>query len=405
MVHNTMLLGGLHNNMSIRFVIIGGGSRGRTYERLLELFRAEVKLVAVCDPNSESLEYWRSKNVRLFRDINELIKWDNFDAAIISSPIQHHAEQSVKMLEAGKHVLCEVPACFTLDECWKLRDVAKESKTIYMMSENYCFLREVLIILEMVKRGIFGELTYAECGYIHDVRSLLFNPDGSLTWRGRMLRDFAGICYPTHSIGPVAKWLDIGISDEFVSLLAMKNKPKSIIKYVIENLGEDHPAAKEEFWKCGDSANALILTKRDILVTLRVDIASPRPHNLTYYHLQGTRASYLARRGASEDSVIWIKGVSPGDSLHRSPKLAKWEPLSKYLGMYEHPWWKSVDREVIKGYHAGSDYIMLREFLSSIKENREPYINVYDAVTWSSIIPLSLESIEKRKAIEFPKFR
>ncbi|RLE97085.1 MAG: hypothetical protein DRJ96_04885, partial [Thermoprotei archaeon] len=255
----------------LRFAIVGGGSRGWHLASLLRGF-PDVELAAVCDSDPGALARWCSLGVELFRDFEELLRWGDFDAAVVSTPWAHHARQSIKLLEEGKHVLCEVPACLTLEECWALLDAAKSSGAVYMMGENYCFMREQLAVLRMAEEDVFGDLTYAECGYIHDVRSLLLRPDGGLTWRGEEARRRRGVIYPTHSIGPVAKWMGIGERDEFVELAAMSTRPASIAQYVREVFGGDHPAAREEYWRCGDSAVALISTRRGALVVLRVDI-------------------------------------------------------------------------------------------------------------------------------------
>ena len=38
------------------------------------------------------------------------------------------------------------------------------------MMENCCYDREEMMILNMVRQGVFGELLHAECGYLHDLR-------------------------------------------------------------------------------------------------------------------------------------------------------------------------------------------------------------------------------------------
>ena len=49
-----------------------------------------------------------------------------------------------------------------------------------MLAENCCYWRHVMQIQNMVDKGVFGELTFAECGYVHDCRFINFKPDGEL---------------------------------------------------------------------------------------------------------------------------------------------------------------------------------------------------------------------------------
>jgi hypothetical protein len=67
-----------------------------------------------------------------------------------------------------------------------------------------------MMVLNMARQGVFGELTYAEGAYIHDCRYLLFTDRDQPTWRAQLRRSFQGNTYPTHSLGPAAQWLGIG---------------------------------------------------------------------------------------------------------------------------------------------------------------------------------------------------
>ena len=114
-----------------------------------------------------------------------MLQRDDLDAVIIATPMQIHAAMSIDAMQAGKHVLSEVAAAMTIDECWGLIHAAEKTGKIYMLSENCCYYESVMAILNMVQKGIFGELTYAECGYVHDCSSLMFEGSGALTWRAR----------------------------------------------------------------------------------------------------------------------------------------------------------------------------------------------------------------------------
>jgi predicted dehydrogenase len=305
--------------------------------------------------------------------------------------MQDHAEMSVDALRAGKHAFSEVAAACTLHECWALVEAVEETGRIYMLAENYCYHRSAMMVLNMVKRGVFGDLTYAECGYVHDCRAINFKSDGSLTWRGELARDNIGNLYPTHPLGPVARWMGINRTDRLVSLVSMTTRQASIERYGAMRFGEGSAAARIRF-AVGDSTSTLIRTANGAVIDLRYDTASARPHpTTTYIALQGLKASYESR-GES----IWIEGASRG--------LA-WEPLSKYADKYEHPMWKSAQKGAAKTGHGGIDALEVREFIKAVREGGPSPIDVYDAVTWSSIIPLSAASIRGGgKAVDIPDF-
>jgi hypothetical protein len=149
----------------------------------------------------------------------------------------------------------------------------------------------------------------------------------------------------------------------------------------------------------------VIQTEKGAVIVLRVDWASARPHNMTHYVLQGTEASYISarRHHEREDHLIWIDGESPGSS----PKGdAQWEPLWDYADRYEHPYWREWRAQAERAGHGGGDFFVLKDFLTAIETGDRPPVDVYDAVTWSSIVPLSAESVAKKGApVEIPIFR
>lgn len=143
--------------------------------------------------------------------------------------------------------------------------------------------------------------------------------------------------------------------------------------------------------------------KKGVLIDLRLDWASARPHHMTRYELQGTKASFSWPDGPKAEPLIWIEDRSPTDERGIA---SEWEPLSKYREEYDHPLWRE-HREIAKTFgHGGGDFFTLREFCQAIKEDRPPMIDVYDAVTWSSITPLSVQSIANgNMPVAVPNFK
>jgi len=392
----------------IKLAIVGG-RRGAAFNRAVKILEDKVKIVAICDISEEVLKNWKTNipGIQTFKNYDEMLEKSDCDAVFIATPMFLHAEQSIKAMKFGKHVLSEVIAATTLDECWRLVETVEDTKMTYMLAENYCYMRSNMMILNMVRRGVFGEPIYAEGGYIHDCRNLMFYPNGELTWRGELSRNFPGNTYPTHSLGPIAQWLHVNREngDRLLHMATFMTKPASASIYVKRRFGESHPGAKRDFWKRGDSAVTLIQTEREVLIVLRVDYHSPRPHNMTHYLLQGTSASYLSPRHDKEDPLIWIEGRSPGQSPPESAP-AEWESLWNYAEEYEHPLWREWGEVARKTGHGGGDFFVIKDFVDSILQKREPPINVYDAATWSSIMPLSIESIKKGNIpVEIPDFR
>ncbi len=385
----------------VRIGVIGVGARGMYLLRLLLGLGAEIP--AICDLRGERLAL-ASKLIAEAREGREpatygenpfeyrrLLGRDDIEAVLVATPMQWHAVMSIDALRAGKHVLSEVSAAVTLQECWDLVNAVEETGKIYMLAENCCFWENVMMVLNMVRQGIFGDLTFAECGYVHDCRAIAFHPDGSLTWRGELARDYRGNLYPTHSLGPVAQWLGINRGDRMVTLVAAETKHAGMRHFVEKRFPPESPARQVKF-RAADSTTVLIRTAKGALIDLRYDVKSARPHPTTvYYALQGTTASYDSRING-----IWIEGRSPG---------YQWQPLETYRADFEDPLWRRHRAVAEKTGHAGGDFFVLQQFLDSVLQGSPSPIDVYDAAAWSAIMPLSELSLnEGGRVVEIPDF-
>ncbi|HYF48430.1 MAG TPA: gfo/Idh/MocA family oxidoreductase, partial [Planctomycetota bacterium] len=311
-------------------------------------------------------------------------------------------------LKAGKHVLSEVIAACSMDECWELVETTEKTKLTYMLSENYCYTREAMMILNMAHQGLFGELTYAEGAYIHDCRCLMYYPDKTKTWRGEFANSQIARAngYPTHSLGPVAQWLGINRKDKFIRTTTFVTREASRSDYARALLGKDHPDSKPGAWKnSADSASTLIETANGVVISLRYDSGSPRPHNMVHYGLQGNRGAYVSARHHAENSLVWIEGLSKGSGLPGSKQEPEWQNLRDLAEKYEHPRWKEYGEKAKKAGHGGGDFFVLDDFADAILNKKLPPIDVYDAVTWSCITPLSAQNVRNNGVpAEVPDF-
>lgn len=386
----------------IRVGFIGVGDRGTGLLRVMLAFPG-VEIPAVCDTDPKHLtraqdivEKSRHKRPDGFGDdpyaYRKLLARDDIDAVLIATPQELHAEMAIDAMNAGKAVGSEVPACVHVNECHALVAAQRKNNAMFMMLENYLYSQPVMMIQHMVDQGVFGDLTYGYGSYIHEIRFMRFNKDGSLTWRGDNVLHTRGIVYPTHAIGPVCRWMGINKDDKLVNLVCMDSKSAGNQAYAAEKFGNDSPQAKIH-WENGDTSQCLIRTAQGRLIEVRYDTASPRPSGMGQYSLQGTKASFESAVG---ERKIYIEGKS---------KPHQWEDLEQYRPQYEHPYWKDRGAEAAKSGHGGGDYFVISDFLDAIRTGKSA-IDIYDAVTWTSIRPLSEESVRNgNKPIAIPDFK
>lgn len=390
--------------LPIRFAVVGA-RRGRSFINSAKSFPDQVQLTAICDTSEEMLAPWREEeaDVRIYNDYQQVLEDPEIDAVCLATPVPLHAQQAIAALEAGKHVLSEVTASYELEESWKLIETVERTGLTYMMAENYCFMRDVLMVQNMVEQGVFGEITFAEGSYIHDCRDLYFQENGELTWRGQLRHQLDGNTYPTHSLGPVCRWLGINRTDRLQSTSTWQSRSRALSHYAKKNHPQNTDYASPDFWPHSDTVTTLIRTEKEVLIESRIDWASARPHHMTRYGLQGTTAAFTSQADASNEPLIWIEGRSP---MNETGVAQSWEPLYQYADEFEHPLWKTHLESAAKAGHGGGDFFVLREFASAVIEGRPPLIDVYDAVTWSSLTPLSQLSIERHNApVDVPDFK
>jgi predicted dehydrogenase len=384
----------------IRVGMVGVGARGGGL--LADLLKIEgVQVPALCDINETNLARNQQRVVNAGQpkpkgysrnklDFRRMCQEEDLDLVINATPWEWHAPVSLAAMKAGKHTATEVPAAVTEDECWKLVETSEKTGKMCSMLENACYMRNVMMVLVMVRKGILGELVHCEAGYQHDARYVAIDRKGELLWRGEEATRNDGNLYPTHPIGPVAQWLDINRGDRFEYLVSMSSASHGLNRYAAKRWGEDHKLAKKNF-KQGDVNVTLIRTKKGRSITLYFDTQLPRPYDLIF-RIQGTEGIY----SGSLDK-IYLED--------KSPKVHQWEDIDKYAKKYDHPLW-NVHAEKTRGSgHGGADYLMLYRLIKNLKEGNPPDIDVYDAADWTVIYELSKRSVAKKsRPIDFPDF-
>jgi len=339
-----------------------------------------VKIEAICDLNEELLiEEAKKHNIsKTFRVYDDMLESD-IDAVVISTPMQLHVPQAIAALEAGKHVMSEVTAGVTMDELWWLIEAVEKSGKVYMMAENYCYIPEVQLIGNMVLKGLFGDVFFGEGEYIHNVGDLLTYPNGKTSWRKYWQLGKRGCFYPTHSLGPVMKWFQ-------------GDRIKTISCY---GTGwNSRPDLRQE-----DLTQTLCQMESGKLIKIRLDCVSNRPHNLTYYSLQGTKGCYEAPRGLGDDHKIWFEDMKLEDGA------CYFKPLSEFHEYLPERYRLATEEQKSAG-HWGGDFFIVQDFIDAIQNGTKPEIDVYEACEWTAVGLLSELSVTNQaRPIDVPDFR
>ena len=138
-----------------------------------------------------------------YTDYEAMLDNAELDAVVIGTPMHFHVQQALAALNRDIHVLSEVTAGVSVDECQELVKVAKASKAIYMMAENYTYTKPNVLVKALVREGLFGDVYYGEGEYLHELKEL----NEITTWRRKWQTGIDGVTYCTHSLGPLLQWM------------------------------------------------------------------------------------------------------------------------------------------------------------------------------------------------------
>jgi predicted dehydrogenase len=385
----------------VRIGYIGVGGMGTAHvENLLKIRGAEI--VAVCDVVEERVKRAQEMTEKAgFKkpegysagelDWKRLCERTDVDLVYTATPWQWHVPICLEAMKNGKHVATEVPAALSVDDCWQLVETSEKTNRYCIMMENCNYDKAEMLILNMVKKGMFGELLHAQCGYLHDLRAVKHDMEGEGVWRRAFSRTMNGDLYPTHGLGPVMQCMDINRGNYFDYIVSFGTKSRGLHEYAVARFGPDSPQAQERY-TLSDVVTTLIKTKNGETIVVTHDTSSPRPYSRDIL-VQGTKG--IVRK--YPEPKIYIEGVSKTDD--------QWEPLAGYMKSHEHPVWTELEAASKGAGHGGMDFIEDYRLVNALLKGVEPDMDVYDGVVMSALVELTGKSIASEgKPIPFPDF-
>lgn len=382
----------------VRIGIIGVGERGTPMTNLLMNIDG-VEIKAICDIDEYVLDRAvaavakRQGNapMRVTGSTQAFLKVcdrPDIDVIFVFTPWEWHAPMSLAAMKAGKHVFVEVPIATTVEDMWKLVDTSEATQRHCMMLENCCYGQEELMVLNMVRQGLFGELTHGAGAYIHELRSQLAKPDrGEGVWRPAWQTRHRGNLYPTHGLGPIAQYMDINRGDRFDYVVSMDSPALGMHAYAERELAPGNPRRNWKFI-AGDMNSSLIKTVRGRTILVQHDIDTPRPYDRLNY-IQGTKGAF----GGYPARIAVDRGNGDKSYHEWDTDMGPWEKK------YDHPLWKSLSEEAKRrGGHGGMDFVMLWRVIYCLRNGLPVDQPVYDGAAWSALFDLSEKSVRQRSA-------
>ena len=383
----------------VRIGFVGVGLQGSSHCR--NLLRIEgARLAAVCDIVEDKVtrvQDWAEDAgqprprgyVRGERDFERMCQEEDLDLVFTATPWRWHVPVCVAAMTNGKHAATEVPAAVTVDDCWQLVETAERTQTHCVMMENVNYGRAEMMVFNMVRQGVFGDILHGECGYLHDLREIKFENANEGLWRRAHSIARNGNLYPTHGLGPVANCMDINRGDRFDFLVSMSSNARGLQDYAEAHFPPDAPQRREQY-SLGDVNVSLIRTATGRTIFVSHDTNLPRPYSRINL-VQGTKGIFQGY-----PDRVYVEGRS---AEHQ------WDEAETYYDEYEHPLWQEIGGRSRGAAHGGMDFLEDYRLIKCLREGLPTDMNVYDAATLSAVSELSEQSVaDGSRPQAFPDF-
>lgn len=379
----------------LKFAMFGTGMRS---ECLINVYgiHPDVEFTAFCDradglAETAAAQYktLTGKDTKVYHSYEELMKHRDFDAMIITTDPDEQVPYACDAMERGIHVMTEVPAAYTIEQCYDLVKTVRKTGAKYQIAEQtryWSFIRDWRTLAEA---ETLGKIIHVEGQYLHYEKEWDFFvekatgrhvwcSDNSLasddayekSWRYRSFMH--PIFYLPHTLSPLLSIT--GGRIERVS--CMGTRPGSYCADGIEGR---------------DIETAVMYNSNDVVFNVRVGFTSP--HSTIY----GTHAHWYNVKG-TKGSVEWSR------SMLDKPKMWTLDE-----GWKEMPWTlesQETEKHLITDAHGGADAYPMDRFVKAILNDTVPPMDVYKAVETAAPAILAAKSSENGGAMyEVPDFR
>jgi len=343
----------------------------------------QAEVAAICRRNEAEMnkvgdQFGIGKRFTRYEDV---LADPEIDFVHINSPISDHAWMSLEALKAGKHVMCTVPMATTIEDCDKVCQAVADTGLKYMMAETVVYSREFLFIKELFERGDLGKIQFMKASHPQDM-------DGWPSYWEEMIP----MHYATHVVSPV-----LGLVDgraEYVSCFGSGTVRDDI--------------ARKSGNRFAVETCHLKIAESDIAAQIWRFLYDTARQYRESFDVYGTKKSFEWTLIEHEPHVIHTakkpepeipEKVAVPDYAHLLP-----EPIQRFTLPQE-----IHDAEHLSflqgGGHGGSHPHLVNEFVSALREDRDPWPHATQSANWTCVGICAHESaVNRGEIVRLPKF-
>ena len=360
----------------IRVGVVGVG-RGYGYAHAADDL-VGMELVALCDVNAKGLAEAKKRFAAAGRRISTYTDFDRFlahdmDAVVLANYFHQHAPFAVRALDAGKHVMSETSACFTLAQGVRLIEAVERTGLTYMFAENSPYNAHSQEMRRIYRSGAVGQFVYGEGEYVHPDSAEYWNriSPGVDHWRNWIPATY----YCTHGIGPV-----MFITDAW---------PEKVNGFVMPYRTDD------PVWQRRPLRN-------DAASVIMVRMTAGAVAKVIQYFLRG-HGNWVRIHGSRGQMENLRHGNMRMLRVRREQYHEARTTPDEQIYLPDFP----VHHEAATHHaHGGGDFFMNYHFAEAIRKGRPPWMNVYRGVAMSIVGILAWRSaLEDSGTVVVPDLR
>ncbi|MBQ3761705.1 MAG: Gfo/Idh/MocA family oxidoreductase [Clostridia bacterium] len=347
-------------NGKLNVALVGLGFGGA----FAEIWQAHpaVGSLTICDVDEERLARFKAHlggNVKTVLSLDEILRDPSIDAVHLVTPIPLHAEQSVKVLEAGKHCACTVPMATSLEDLQRITRAQRKSGKNYMMMETTLYTYQYFYVSGMKKDGKLGKIQFLRGSHYQDM--IGWPP----YWMG-----LPPMWYGTHAIAPM-----VGLSDSRicrVNCFGSGTMEDWLTKQYDNPFPVESALFEFENGLKGEATRSLFETARCYQEGMFV-YGSKGSFEWGFRDGDDPYVTLTVKQGEGRGGAVLDMNVTPmpnyyedlPEALRRFTVGKNYDPLNPQESL----------KKGAGGGHHGSHPHLVHEFVSSILENRKPAID------------------------------
>lgn len=269
-------------NKKTKIAVVGYGGMGNWHCRMINKID-EVELAGIYDISEERKNAAREQQIHVYDSLEELMNDKSVTIVTVAIPNHLHKPICIKLMEAGKNVVCEKPVALNHQELQDMINAAKENHVVFTVHQNRRWDSDYRIIKKLYDENTLGKIFRIE-SRVHGSRGIPGD------WRNQP--EFGG--------GMVLDW-GVHLLDQIMQMI-----PKKVISIYTELSYVTNE-------KCDDGFTVTIKFEDDLSVL--VEVGTNNFINLPRWYMLGENGSAVINDWSLNGKLVMVSDWEKMDAV------------------------------------------------------------------------------------------